>query len=35
VSRLARGLPAGSELEYADGETIAQAIAMRRVVTTE
>ena len=35
VSRLARGLPAGSELEYADGETIAQAIAMRRVVTTQ
>lgn len=35
VSRLARGLPAGSELEYADGETIAQAIAMRRVATTE
>lgn len=30
VTRLARGLPAGSELEYADGETIAQAIAARR-----
>ena len=30
VSRLARGLPVGSELEYADGETIAQAIAARR-----
>lgn len=30
ISRLARGLPAGSELEYADGETIAQAIAARR-----
>lgn len=32
VSRLARGLPVGSELEYADGETIAQAIAARRPV---
>lgn len=32
ISRLARGLPAGSELEYADGETIAQAIAARRPV---
>jgi recombination protein RecR len=32
VSRLARGMPAGSELEYADGETIAQAIAARRVM---
>jgi recombination protein RecR len=30
LSRLARGLPMGSELEYADGETIAQAIAARR-----
>lgn len=30
VSRLARGLPVGSELEYADGETIAQAISARR-----
>jgi recombination protein RecR len=30
VSRLARGLPVGSELEYADGETIAQAMAARR-----
>lgn len=35
VSRLARGLPAGSELEYADDETITQAIAMRRVVASE
>ena len=33
VSRLARGLPAGSELEYADGETIAQALSARRAVT--
>lgn len=32
VSRLARGLPVGSELEYADGETIAQAISARRPV---
>lgn len=32
VTRLARGLPVGSELEYADGETIAQAIAARRTV---
>jgi recombination protein RecR len=31
VSRLARGLPVGSELEYADGETIAQALSARRV----
>lgn len=32
ITRLARGLPVGSELEYADGETIAQAIAARRAV---
>lgn len=30
VSRLARGLPVGSDLEYADGVTIAQALAARR-----
>ncbi len=30
VSRLARGLPVGGDLEYADGVTIAQAIAARR-----
>ena len=30
VTRLARGLPVGSELEYADGETIAQAFSARR-----
>jgi recombination protein RecR len=35
ITRLARGLPAGSELEYADGETIAQAIAARRPVGPE
>jgi recombination protein RecR len=32
VTRLARGLPAGGELEYADGETIAQALALRRAM---
>ena len=30
VSRLARGLPVGGELEYADGETIVQALTARR-----
>ena len=30
VSRLARGIPVGSDLEYVDGTTIAQAIAGRR-----
>jgi recombination protein RecR len=30
VTRLARGLPAGGDLEYADGVTIAQAFAGRR-----
>jgi len=32
VSRLARGLPIGGDLEYADGVTIAQAIAARRAM---
>ena len=32
ISRLARGLPMGGELEYADGETIAQAILARRAM---
>jgi recombination protein RecR len=32
VSRLARGLPMGGELEYADGETIAHSIAARRAM---
>ncbi len=32
VSRLARGLPMGGDLEYADGGTIAQAFAARRVM---
>jgi recombination protein RecR len=31
ISRLARGLPMGGELEYADGETIALAMSTRRV----
>jgi len=35
VSRLARGLPVGSELEYADGETIAQALSARRPLAGE
>lgn len=30
VSRLARGLPIGGDLEYADGVTIVQALAARR-----
>jgi recombination protein RecR len=30
VTRLARGIPVGSELEYVDGSTIAQALAGRR-----
>jgi len=32
VSRIARGLPVGGDLEYADGVTIAQAINARRVM---
>ena len=30
LTRLARGLPVGGELEYADGETIAQSFTARR-----
>jgi recombination protein RecR len=30
VSRIARGMPVGGDLEYADGVTIAQAISARR-----
>ncbi|MBI4540470.1 MAG: recombination protein RecR [Gemmatimonadetes bacterium] len=30
VTRLARGIPVGSELEYVDGSTIAEALAGRR-----
>jgi recombination protein RecR len=32
VTRLARGLPVGGDLEYADGVTIAQALAGRREI---
>ena len=32
ISRIARGLPVGGDLEYADGVTIAQAITARRVM---
>ena len=32
VSRIARGLPVGGDLEYADGVTIAQAITARRAM---
>ena len=32
VSRIARGLPVGGDLEYADGVTIAQALQARRVM---
>ena len=33
VSRLARGVPVGSELEYVDPSTIAQALRDRRLVS--
>ena len=33
VSRIARGMPVGGDLEYADGVTIAQAMAARREMT--
>jgi recombination protein RecR len=33
VSRIARGLPVGGDLEYADGVTIAQALTARREMT--
>ncbi|MGH7710504.1 MAG: recombination mediator RecR [Gemmatimonadaceae bacterium] len=33
VTRIARGLPMGGDLEYADGGTIAQALAARRDMT--
>jgi recombination protein RecR len=33
ITRIARGLPMGGDLEYADGGTIAQAIAARRDMT--
>ncbi len=33
ISRIARGLPLGGDLEYADGGTIAQALVARREMT--
>jgi len=33
VTRIARGLPVGGDLEYADGITIAQALSARREMT--
>jgi recombination protein RecR len=33
VTRIARGLPVGGDLEYADGVTIAQALSARRDMT--
>jgi recombination protein RecR len=32
VTRLARGLPVGSDLEYVDGSTLAEALAGRREI---
>jgi recombination protein RecR len=32
ISRIARGLPVGGDLEYADGVTIAQALSARRIM---
>jgi len=32
ISRIARGLPVGGDLEYADGVTIAQSISARRTL---
>ena len=32
ITRIARGLPVGGDLEYADGVTIAQALSARRVM---
>jgi len=33
VTRIARGIPVGGDLEYADGVTIAQALLARRDMT--
>jgi len=33
VTRIARGIPIGGDLEYADGVTIAQALLARRDMT--
>ena len=35
VTRIARGLPVGGDLEYADGVTIAQALVARREMTSD
>lgn len=35
VTRIARGIPVGSDLEYVDGSTIAQALAGRREMSSE
>jgi len=35
VTRLARGIPVGSDLEYVDGSTLAEALAGRREVRSE
>jgi recombination protein RecR len=32
ITRIARGLPVGGDLEYADGVTIAQALSARRAM---
>jgi recombination protein RecR len=32
ITRIARGLPVGGDLEYADGGTIAQALSARRAM---
>jgi recombination protein RecR len=32
VTRIARGLPMGGDLEYADGASIAQALSARRAM---
>jgi recombination protein RecR len=32
VTRIARGLPVGGDLEYADGASIAQALSARRAM---
>jgi recombination protein RecR len=32
VTRIARGLPIGGDLEYADGASIAQALQARRAM---
>ncbi|MGH7718221.1 MAG: recombination protein RecR, partial [Gemmatimonadaceae bacterium] len=32
VTRIARGIPVGGDLEYTDGVTIAQAISARRAM---